>query len=290
MPSETNRRAKSAAATGQQITYGCTDLLKATPGFAGLRKRALSCGDITSRGLGARPTFLQQQNGRSIPRAMHMYTPECSCMQDCACRPRLSRLCPGVQIFVGTSTCRSREMAKRVLAVAEVPSDMHVFQTTTMVPRRHARKFPELEEENRLMLQWCSEWVWETFTIPSDMQEYRSDEPHIVSYCHDLATGNLQTTKLHRDKSFASIIMAVSEPSSYKGGGTHFPFPNTTVRLKPGEVLVFMGDTLHCGKAITQGERHLYMAFAHLTKFNDVMSAPTPAAQHYLLRRSNGFI
>lgn len=186
-------------------------------------------------------------------------------------RPRLQPVCKGESgdcILRGESTELSRAIARQILLVAKGECSAHAGVadgSTALAPRLYAKNFPHLHEANKCMMQWTCDWILEKYGTPCSQLHFTKYEPHIISYRQGTDLVNVQ--KLHRDKTYVSVMMACSEPHEYVGGGTFFQSLNTTLHLKQGEVLVFLGRSpscLHRGNRITEGERHLYLTFVHL--------------------------
>jgi hypothetical protein len=189
-------------------------------------------------------------------------------------------IAPRVRVFKAINTKYSRDLAQQVLEVAKRDLTAAVSTGPTSAPRRLARRYPELKIVNKQMINWCCEWIKDEYgTNRCDLRFYDA-EPHIISYKVGTHLENLQTQLLHNDKSYVTIMMALSEPEDYTGGGTYFPYPNDTVHLKQGDVLMFGGGVMHRAKRILTGERHLYIVFVHLKNSRDpryiVETASTP--------------
>lgn len=67
--------------------------------------------------------------------------------------------------------------------------------------------------------------------------------------------------RLHRDACDITWQMMLSRPCDYSGGGTYIQALHSTIKLKPGQVLVHPGSLLHKGVDITSGERNLLIGF-----------------------------
>lgn len=69
----------------------------------------------------------------------------------------------------------------------------------------------------------------------------------------------------HKDGSVLSYIAALNDPAEYEGGGTQFVSEEgPKVRMARGEVCFFLGQTLHCGIAVTKGVRYIMAGFLDL--------------------------
>jgi hypothetical protein len=67
----------------------------------------------------------------------------------------------------------------------------------------------------------------------------------------------------HYDAGDISFMLALSERSSYEGGGTDFDCLNEVLHLEQGDLVVFDASIYHCGVPITTGLRYLLVGFCH---------------------------
>lgn len=66
--------------------------------------------------------------------------------------------------------------------------------------------------------------------------------------------------KMHRDGSFLSFNILLSNHNDFEGGGTYFD-DGITIYLEQGDVVVHSGQILHSGNKITKGIRYILVAF-----------------------------
>jgi predicted 2-oxoglutarate/Fe(II)-dependent dioxygenase YbiX len=69
--------------------------------------------------------------------------------------------------------------------------------------------------------------------------------------------------ELHKDGSFLSVNILLSNPSDFEGGGTFFN-DNTISSLEQGDVLVHSGNVMHSGVKIQKGTRYILVAFVSI--------------------------
>lgn len=184
-------------------------------------------------------------------------------------RPPMAPVQDGAKVFACKSNTHSRALAEQIKAVAIAARKPH-GHSTVGTPWLYARRLEQLKEANTCFLQWSKEWISEVYGVPSSLLRVPRTEPHIVRYDHrkHKAFKGLPT---HQDGSFCTLIMALSSPSEYSGGGTFFPHLDHTVRLAAGEVLLFQGEqgpfsAPHRAQPVSGGTRALYIAFIHLKK------------------------
>ena len=65
----------------------------------------------------------------------------------------------------------------------------------------------------------------------------------------------------HIDDSELSFNIALSDPSSFQGGGTSFAAAGQTVRPQQGEMVSHFGRVFHAGEPVTEGTRHILAGF-----------------------------
>lgn len=70
--------------------------------------------------------------------------------------------------------------------------------------------------------------------------------------------------KLHTDASDFSFVLHINPLREFEGGGTFFLKTNQTVRLTPGDCLIFSGKEQHSGVRITSGRRLIITGFVDL--------------------------
>jgi hypothetical protein len=195
----------------------------------------------------------------------------------CACcgsrfacqRPCMAPVQDGAKVYTCASSPCSRALAAQIKAAALATRKVH-GHSTVGTPWLYARRVVELKDHNRMFLGWCKEWVSDLYGVPASSLHAARTEPHIVKYDHHgMAHKAFKGLGTHQDGSFVTVIMALSEQSEYQGGGTFFPHLDHTVRLAPGEVLLFQGEqgpysAPHRAQPVSGGRRVLYLAFISL--------------------------
>ena len=190
----------------------------------------------------------------------------CRCVGVCSGRPTMRPCSAGAKVFSSQSTPCSRALASTVRGLAASVTKTHGVSTTG-TPWLYARRLRGAKSANGLFLSWCREWISELYGIDSASLHAARTEPHIVKYNHANQTKlKFEGIGTHQDGSFATCIMAVSDPVAYSGGGTYFPHLGTTVNLGMGDVLLFQGQggpyaAPHRAVPIASGARVLYLAF-----------------------------
>jgi hypothetical protein len=224
--------------------------------------------------------------------------PGCSCMLrtkrtkptcDCAHggRPSMLPCQAGAQVFSSGSTPCSRELAAQIEAAALSTSRVH-GRSTTNTPWIYARRL-NIRHQRRLFMSWCREWIETLYGADSSRVRAARHEPHIVKYDHSLHQG-FKGIGTHQDDSFVTCIMGLSPPTSYSGGGTYFPHLEETVRLGPGEVLLFQGQqgvfsAPHRAQPISGGKRVLLIAFFKLRTKRKTKRRKRPKAKRSITPR-----
>lgn len=95
----------------------------------------------------------------------------------------------------------------------------------------------------------------------------RVNEALVVKY--DAATGN-NCLPVHQDFSLFTINVALSQSSSFKGGGTWFQHDGKTIVAGRGEALVHAGGIPHCGVPVDRGARYQLVLFILSTAHADL--------------------
>ena len=102
-------------------------------------------------------------------------------------------------------------------------------------------------------------------TIDSDFSIVRySKEPPLNKYDR---SARRASTDVHTDRHYLTIIIPLSSPEDYEGGGTFYPSdgPGNTdgliVKPAQGTAILHAGDVLHAGEAVTSGTRLILIAF-----------------------------
>jgi hypothetical protein len=193
----------------------------------------------------------------------------CGAVEPDAClgRPSMAPRSTGAKVYSSGSTPCSRALASQVRESALQTSRVH-GRSTTGTPWIFARRLKATKEANETFLGWCREWISESYGVEIGALHAARTEPHIVKYNHELHAG-FKGIGTHQDGSFATVVMALSEASDYRGGGTYFPHLGDTVELALGEVLLFQGQcgpysAPHRAQPISAGRRLLYLAFFSL--------------------------
>jgi len=94
--------------------------------------------------------------------------------------------------------------------------------------------------------------LWKTFKIQKMDRPYvLKYEPHVISQMG-----------LHHDSETVSLVVALSRPEDYEGGGTYFPKWNySTGKPQPGGAIIYPGGVSHehMGLKTTAGKRYLFL-------------------------------
>lgn len=67
---------------------------------------------------------------------------------------------------------------------------------------------------------------------------------------------------LHWDNETLAMVVALSDPADYEGGGTYFPrWDYSTGRPEPGTAVIYPGGLSHehMGLETTKGKRYLFL-------------------------------
>jgi len=84
------------------------------------------------------------------------------------------------------------------------------------------------------------------------------DRPYVLKYEPDV----INQMGLHHDMETVAMVVALSKPGTYEGGGTFFPKWNySTGQPAPGTAIIYPGGVSHehMGLAITKGKRYLFL-------------------------------
>jgi len=118
----------------------------------------------------------------------------------------------------------------------------------------HLHHMPGLEEVFYEMverhLRPLIETLWKTFTIQ------KKDRPYILRYEPDV----VNQMGLHYDNETVALVITLSAPEDYVGGGTYFPrWEYSTGKPSAGEAIVYPGGVSHehMGLEMTGGKRYL---------------------------------
>ena len=84
------------------------------------------------------------------------------------------------------------------------------------------------------------------------LSSLRVNEALVVKY--DAATGN-NCLPVHTDFALITVNVALSDDSSFGGGGTWFQHSAETVRARRGEAVIHAGGLPHCGVPVSTGSR-----------------------------------
>jgi len=82
----------------------------------------------------------------------------------------------------------------------------------------------------------------------------------IIGYGY-FGDGGSRSQPIHRDSSLLSLNIALSEESSYSGGGTYFEGLGKTLHQARGHITCHPGGIMHAGHGITKGERWVMVLF-----------------------------
>jgi predicted 2-oxoglutarate/Fe(II)-dependent dioxygenase YbiX len=69
----------------------------------------------------------------------------------------------------------------------------------------------------------------------------------------------------HLDRSFMSFNILLSDPNTFKGGGTCFN-DGLVYNISQGDVLIHSGKIKHAGLPVIEGKRYLIVGFLNITK------------------------
>ena len=86
----------------------------------------------------------------------------------------------------------------------------------------------------------------------------------VVKYKHD----EQNHLEIHRDTSFISFNILLSNLSDFGGGGTYFE-DGITTHLEQGDILIHSGQTKHAGQRITKGVRYILVGFLDIKVKNE---------------------
>jgi len=104
--------------------------------------------------------------------------------------------------------------------------------------------------------------ISEEYFLP-DFVGYNVVDLFIVKYSEN----NQDSLNLHRDGSFLTFNISLSNKDSYEGGGTFF-IDGIHNKLNEGDMLVHSGFIKHAGIKITKGTRYLLVGFINLNIAN----------------------
>jgi hypothetical protein len=118
----------------------------------------------------------------------------------------------------------------------------------------HLHRLPGLEEVFYEMMERhirpLAERLWTTFTMQ------KKDRPYILRYEPTV----INKMGLHFDNETVSLVITLSPPEDYEGGGTYFPrWQYSTGKPHAGEAILYPGGVSHehMGLEITAGKRYL---------------------------------
>jgi len=117
-------------------------------------------------------------------------------------------------------------------------------------PRLEETYYTVVENHIRPLVQT----LWKTFKIQ------KMDRPYVLKYDPDM----IKEMGLHHDMETVSMVVALSDPADYEGGGTYFPKWNySTGKPEPGTAIIYPGGVSHehQGLAISKGRRYLFLGF-----------------------------
>ncbi len=99
-------------------------------------------------------------------------------------------------------------------------------------------------------LQPLMEKLWTTFTLQ------KKDRPYLLRYEPSV----VNKMNLHYDNETLALVITLSQPEEYEGGGTYFPRWNySTGKPQAGEAILYPGGVSHehMGLETTAGKRYL---------------------------------
>lgn len=118
----------------------------------------------------------------------------------------------------------------------------------------HFHEMPGLEEVFYQIvdrhLQPLMETLWTTFTLQ------KKDRPYILKYEPTV----VNKMNLHYDNETIALVITLSQPEDYEGGGTYFPrWKYSTGKPQAGEAIIYPGGVSHehMGLETTAGKRYL---------------------------------
>eukprot|EP01100_Stratorugosa_tubuloviscum_P005949 TRINITY_DN25_c0_g2_i1.p1 TRINITY_DN25_c0_g2~~TRINITY_DN25_c0_g2_i1.p1 ORF type:complete len:237 (-),score=112.72 TRINITY_DN25_c0_g2_i1:185-895(-) len=97
-----------------------------------------------------------------------------------------------------------------------------------------------------------AEGLWKSFKLQ------KKDRPYILKYEPDV----ISQMGLHYDNETVTIVVTLSDPTDYEGGGTFFPRWNySTGKPAAGTCIIYPGGVSHehKGLKITAGRRYLFL-------------------------------
>ena len=100
--------------------------------------------------------------------------------------------------------------------------------------------------------------IKKSYALPETI-EFNINDFFVVKYNSEMQN----ELELHKDGSFLSVNILLSDPSDFEGGGTFFN-DNTISSLEQGDVLVHSGNIMHSGVKIKKGTRYILVAFVSI--------------------------
>ena len=97
-----------------------------------------------------------------------------------------------------------------------------------------------------------TETLWKTYKMK------KKDRPYILKYEPDV----IKEMGLHWDNETLALVVALSDPADYEGGGTYFPRWNFSTGQPPaGTAIIYPGGLSHehMGLPITKGKRYPFL-------------------------------
>ncbi|KAL6076597.1 Procollagen-lysine,2-oxoglutarate 5-dioxygenase 1 [Balamuthia mandrillaris] len=115
-------------------------------------------------------------------------------------------------------------------------------------PKLEAVYYEVVEKHIRPLVQS----LWKTFTIQ------KMDRPYVLKYEPEV----IKEMGLHHDMETVAMVVTLSQPDDYQGGGTYFPkWDYSTGKPRPGTAIVYPGGVSHehMGLPISAGKRFLFL-------------------------------
>ena len=105
--------------------------------------------------------------------------------------------------------------------------------------------------------------VYKSYNLNKNNTSFIIKDSFIVKY----SASSQKSLDMHKDGSFISLNIMLSDKSDYKGGGTIFE-DGLCYKLDQGEILISSGQIKHGGLKITSGIRYIMVIFTELIFHN----------------------
>eukprot|EP01126_Amoeba_proteus_P040454 TRINITY_DN4315_c0_g1_i1.p1 TRINITY_DN4315_c0_g1~~TRINITY_DN4315_c0_g1_i1.p1 ORF type:complete len:216 (-),score=32.04 TRINITY_DN4315_c0_g1_i1:220-867(-) len=120
----------------------------------------------------------------------------------------------------------------------------------------HLKKMPPMEDVFYQIvdkhIKPLTEYLWKTYKMK------KKDRPYILKYEPEV----IKSMGLHWDNETLALVVTLSDPSDYEGGGTYFPRWNYSTGKPPaGTAIIYPGGLSHehMGLETTAGKRYLFL-------------------------------